>query len=68
MPGPHNVISIRGDVKRIYNCDKESYKTTDKSTHNIRRASRVEECLGRVPPDSIMTEAKTSKTSIQPED
>jgi hypothetical protein len=68
MPGPHNIISIRGDVKRIYNYDKESYKTTDKSTHSIRGAPRVEECLGRVPPDSIMTEAKTSKTSIQPED
>jgi hypothetical protein len=24
MPGPHRVISVRGDVKRAYDCDKES--------------------------------------------
>jgi hypothetical protein len=24
IPGPHNVISIRGDVKRTYNYDRES--------------------------------------------
>jgi hypothetical protein len=27
MPGPHGVISIRGDIKRAYDCDKESYET-----------------------------------------
>jgi hypothetical protein len=24
MSGPHGVISIRGDIKHAYNCDKES--------------------------------------------
>jgi hypothetical protein len=32
MSGPHGVISIRGDVKRAYNCDKESYEMTDRLT------------------------------------
>jgi hypothetical protein len=27
MPGPHGVISIRGDIKRAYDCDKESCET-----------------------------------------
>jgi hypothetical protein len=27
MPGPNNVISIKGDVKHAYDCDRESYKT-----------------------------------------
>jgi hypothetical protein len=26
MPGPCGVISIRGDVKLAYDCDKESYE------------------------------------------
>jgi hypothetical protein len=26
MPGPRGVISMRGDVKRAYDCDKESSK------------------------------------------
>jgi hypothetical protein len=30
MPGPHGIISIRGDVKRAFDCDRESCKTADK--------------------------------------
>jgi hypothetical protein len=30
MPGPCGVISIREDVKRAYNCDKEIYETADR--------------------------------------
>jgi hypothetical protein len=44
MPGSH--ISIRGDVKRAFDCDRESCKTTD----SIHRTPRVEVGLGRVPP------------------
>jgi hypothetical protein len=27
MPGPHGVISIRGDIKRAFDCDRESCET-----------------------------------------
>jgi hypothetical protein len=30
MLRPHGVISISGDVKRAYDCDKKSCKTADK--------------------------------------
>jgi hypothetical protein len=30
MPGPHGVISIRGDIKCAYDCDKASYETIDR--------------------------------------
>jgi hypothetical protein len=30
MPEPHGVISIRGDIKRAYDYDKESYETADR--------------------------------------
>jgi hypothetical protein len=30
MPGPHGVISIRGDVTRAYDCDKESCEIADR--------------------------------------
>jgi hypothetical protein len=32
MPRPRAVISIRGDTKRAYDCDKESCETTDRLT------------------------------------
>jgi hypothetical protein len=32
MSGPHDIISIRGDVKHSYDCDKESYERADKLT------------------------------------
>jgi hypothetical protein len=30
MPGPRGGISIRGDVKQAYDCDKESCKMADR--------------------------------------
>jgi hypothetical protein len=30
MPGPHGVISNRGDVKRAFDYDRESSETTDR--------------------------------------
>jgi hypothetical protein len=32
MPGPHGIISIRGDIKHAYNCDKESCETANRLT------------------------------------
>jgi hypothetical protein len=29
MPEPHVVISVRGDIKRAYDSDKESYEIAD---------------------------------------
>jgi hypothetical protein len=30
MLGPHGVISIRGDAKWAFDCDRESYETANK--------------------------------------
>jgi hypothetical protein len=30
MPGPNNVITIKGDIKRVYDCDRESCNTADR--------------------------------------
>jgi hypothetical protein len=35
MPGPRGVISIRGDIKRAYHCDKESYEMVDRLAASI---------------------------------
>jgi hypothetical protein len=35
MPGPHGVISIRGDVKRTYDCHKVSCEMANKLTTSI---------------------------------
>jgi hypothetical protein len=35
MSGLHGVISIRGDVKRAYECNRESCETVDKLMASI---------------------------------
>jgi hypothetical protein len=67
MPGLHGIISIREDVKRAFDCDRESCETTDRLTASIE-LQELKQALVESPPDPIMPEAKTSKTSIQPED
>jgi hypothetical protein len=67
MPGPHGVISIGGDVKRAYDCNKESCEMADR----LRASAELwelKESLVESPPDPIMPDSKTSKTSIQLED
>jgi hypothetical protein len=56
MPGPHGVISIRGDVMRANDCIKESCKIANKLTTSVELQ------------ESKKALAKTSKTSIQLED
>jgi hypothetical protein len=63
MLGPHGVISIRGDVKRAYDCERESCETTGRLIASIE-LQELKKGLGRVPVDLIMPEAKTSKASI----
>jgi hypothetical protein len=67
MLGPHGVISIRGDVKHTYNCDKESCETADRLMASTE-LQELKKSLVEYHPDLIMPEAKTSKTSIQLED
>jgi hypothetical protein len=66
MLGPHGVISIRGDTKRTYDCDRESCETTDRLMASAVLQD-LKQALAESPPDPMMPEAKTSKTSIQSE-
>jgi hypothetical protein len=61
------VISIRGDIKHAHDCDKESCETADMIT-TFRELQELKKALAESHPDPIMLKAKTSKTSIQPED
>jgi hypothetical protein len=67
MPRSHGVISIRGDIKRAYDYDKESNETTDRLTASAE-LQELKKVLAMSPLDSIMPEAKTSKMSISPDD
>jgi hypothetical protein len=67
MPGPCGVISIRGDVKRAFNYDRESCETADRLTVSAE-LQELKQALAESAQDSIMPKAKTSKMSIQSED
>jgi hypothetical protein len=67
MPGPHGIISIRGDVKRAFDCNRESCKTADRLLASIEFQD-LKQAFVESPPDPVVPEAKTSKTSIQSED
>jgi hypothetical protein len=63
MPGLHGIISIRGDVKHAYDCDKETCETADRLT-TLAEIQELKKALAESPPNPIMHEAKSSKTSI----
>jgi hypothetical protein len=67
MLGPHGVISIRGDIKRAYDCDKETCETVDKLATSTK-LQELKKALAESHPDLIVPKAKTSKMSIQLED
>jgi hypothetical protein len=67
MSGPHGVISIRGDIKQAFDCDRESCETADRLMVFIE-LQELKRALAESHPDPVMPEAKTSKTTIQPED
>jgi hypothetical protein len=67
MPGPRCIISIRGDVERAFGCDRESCETGDRLLA-FEELQELKYALVESQPDPAMPEAKTSKTSIQPED
>jgi hypothetical protein len=67
MPGPRGVISIRGDIMRAFDCDRESCETADRLIVYIELQD-LKQVLAESPPDPIMPEVKTSKMSIESED
>jgi hypothetical protein len=67
MPRPHGVISIRGDIKHAYDCNKESCETADRLIASAK-LQLLKKALAESHRNAVMPEAKTSKTSIQAED
>jgi hypothetical protein len=61
MPGPCGIISIKGDVNRAFDYDRESCKTTDRLMASAE-LQELKQALAESPPPSnpIMPEAKTS--------
>jgi hypothetical protein len=49
MPGLHGIISIREDVKRAFDCDRESCETTDRLTASIE-LQELKQALVESPP------------------
>jgi hypothetical protein len=67
IPVSRGVLSIREDVKRAFNCDKETCETADRLLASIE-LQELKQALAESPPDSVMPEDRTSKMSIQLED
>jgi hypothetical protein len=67
MPGPHGVISIRGDVKWTYDYDRESCEMAGRLRASAE-LRELKEALAESPSDLVMPDSKTSKLAIEPED
>jgi hypothetical protein len=67
MSGSRGVISIREDVKRAYDYDRESCEIANRLMASAE-LQELKQVLAESPPDLVMPEDKTSKTSIQLED
>jgi hypothetical protein len=49
MPGSHGVISIGGDVKKAFDCDRESYETVDRLMASVE-LQELKQALAESPP------------------
>jgi hypothetical protein len=67
MLGLNGVISIKGDAKQAYDCDRESCKMAD-ALHAFVELQNLKKAMAESPPDPIKLEAKTSKLFVQSED
>jgi hypothetical protein len=67
MPEPHDVISIKGDVKWAFDCDRGSYEMADRLMASAELQD-LKRALAESPSDPIIPEDKISMTSIQPKD
>jgi hypothetical protein len=67
MPGSRGVISISEYVKRAYDYDRESCEIANRLMASAE-LQELKQVLAESPPDLVMPEDKTSKTSIQLED
>jgi hypothetical protein len=68
VPGLHGVISIRGDVKRAYDCDKRSCEMADRLTASVELWELKESLAESPPPYPVIPDSKASKMSIQSKD
>jgi hypothetical protein len=50
MPGPRGVISIRGDIKWAFDCDRESCETTDRLTASAELQELKQALAESLPP------------------
>jgi hypothetical protein len=64
MLGPNGVILIKGDIKRAYNCDRESCEMTNALVAFVEHQN-LKKAMAESPPDPIVPESNTSKLSIQ---
>jgi hypothetical protein len=63
MLGPCGVISIRGDIKRAFDYDRESCEIVEKLMAFVE-LPELKQALVVSPLDPVVPVAKTSKTSI----
>jgi hypothetical protein len=65
--GPNGVITIKGDVRQVYDYDWESCEKTDALLASVKLQS-LKKAMVESPPDPMMLEVKAFKLSIQPEE
>jgi hypothetical protein len=68
MPIPCGVISIRGDIKRAYDCNMKSCEMAGNLTASTELQELKESLAEPPPPGPVLPNSKTSKMSIQSED
>jgi hypothetical protein len=54
MPGPHGFISIKGDAKCAYDCDRESCKMDERLTVSVELQELKKALAESPPPDPVM--------------
>ena len=66
MPGPAGVITLRGDVKKAYECDRENCDMADVTEASLELAKELQ-AVAESSPVLDLSDPKIAKQDIEPE-
>ena len=67
MPGPAGVITLRGDPKKVYECNRESCNTDDFIIASLALSKKLQKAA-ELPERSVVPQSKSAKLALKPEE
>jgi hypothetical protein len=67
MPGPHGVLSLRGDLKRAFDCDVQAIQIAAKA-QEVKGREEIATVTGEINPEELEIPAKRPSFLVPPKE